>query len=187
MMLRQGRLGLDVLGCGHAPPWYRQHRSDGRSLVTVTLPRPVARHFEMSRGWALVILSLILSAAAMSPKVAPALATAFETTDRVNIMVELDGSTESVENRSSSGDNTNYMHDLQAFTAARQQAVKDVLAAHPTEFSGEPKFFWITNKVSVPQASAVLVMELADLSSVVAITGQHIVHIQPISIEREGF
>ncbi|KDO33994.1 hypothetical protein SPRG_01268 [Saprolegnia parasitica CBS 223.65] len=142
----------------------------------------------MSRGWALVFLTLILSAAAMSPKVAPALATAFETTDRVNIMVELDGSTESVENRSSSsGDNTNYMHDLQAFTAARQQAVKDVLASHPTEFTGEPKFFWITNKVSVPQASAVLVMELADLPSVVAITGQHIVHIQPISIEREGF
>nr|AIG56212.1 secreted protein [Achlya hypogyna] len=127
----------------------------------------------MSRVLLLLIASFVLAAFAthvrMPSKVDPALAAAFESADRVNIMVDLDGSTDCIENES--GDNSDYVAKLQAFTAARQESVQALLATLPDEYEGTPKFFWITNKVSV------LVMELADLPAVTAIRGEFVAHI----------
>ncbi|OQR87144.1 hypothetical protein ACHHYP_09494 [Achlya hypogyna] len=133
----------------------------------------------MSRVLLLLIASFVLAAFAthvrMPSKVDPALAAAFESADRVNIMVDLDGSTDCIENES--GDNSDYVAKLQAFTAARQESVQALLATLPDEYEGTPKFFWITNKVSVHQATQVLVMELADLPAVTAIRGEFVAHI----------
>ncbi|ETW04785.1 hypothetical protein H310_03924 [Aphanomyces invadans] len=111
----------------------------------------------------------------MSSKISPELQQAFSTQDHVNIMVEMTRSTSEVE--AVPGDRTQYMQNLQAFSAAQHQPVKDLLALHPDEFIGEAQYFWIDSKVHVPQATAVLAMELASLPTVKAIRGEVTAHI----------
>ncbi|OQS02344.1 hypothetical protein THRCLA_21444 [Thraustotheca clavata] len=128
----------------------------------------------------LLVSSLLVSSKhiRMSNKIDSKLITAYSHTDRINVMVQLYGSTTSVENSGSGSDHTEYVDRLQAFTQERQQAVKDLLSQFPNEYEGEPKFFWITNQVSIHQATAALVMELAELPSVQAIRGEIKVSIQ---------
>ncbi|CAK4564523.1 unnamed protein product [Aphanomyces euteiches] len=114
----------------------------------------------------------------MSSKVAAELQEAFTHSDHVNIMVELIRSTTEVD--AVPGDRTQYVQNLQAFSAAQQQPVRDLLELHPNEYIGEPNFFWIDSKVHIPQATAVLVMELASLDAVKHIRGEVTARIQPM-------
>ncbi|RHY19858.1 hypothetical protein DYB25_002856 [Aphanomyces astaci] len=119
----------------------------------------------------------------MSSKIAPELQQAFSTQDHVNLMVEFERSTTEVD--AVPGDRTQYMQNLQAFSAAQQQPVKDLLALHPDEFIGEAQYFWIDSKVHIPQATAVLAMELASVPTVKAIRGEVIAHIMPMGGDLE--
>ncbi|KAF0696386.1 Aste57867_12852 [Aphanomyces stellatus] len=114
----------------------------------------------------------------MSSKVHHELQDAFTRNDHVNVMVELMRSTTEV--AAVPGDRTAYVENLQAFSAAQQEPVKALLAQHPGEYIGEPQYFWIDSKVHVPQATAVLVMELASLDVVKEIRGEIIAHIMPM-------
>ncbi|CAK4081177.1 unnamed protein product [Aphanomyces euteiches] len=99
-----------------------------------------------------------------SPKVAEDLQEAFKTNKHVDIMVTMKKSTDEVE--AVAGKTQSYMQNLQAFTEKAQKPVKDLLTSHPHRFNGKPTFFWITNSVSIPQASSELVSDIAKIDGV---------------------
>ncbi|KAF0696387.1 Aste57867_12853 [Aphanomyces stellatus] len=128
-----------------------------------------------------LLLALPLAALASSirirgtPKVTLDLQEAFETSDHVNIMVAMKESTEQI--KMVQGDKQGYMEKLMAFTEAQQRPVKDLLAQYPGEYTGTPTFFWITDEVAVPGATAQLVSRLAAIDSVKEIRTEVIAHI----------
>ncbi|ETW04786.1 hypothetical protein H310_03925 [Aphanomyces invadans] len=111
-----------------------------------------------------------------SPKVSLELQRAFETNEYVDIIVDMDQSTEQVE--AVAGEPTDsFVEKLQAFTEVQQKPVKDLLNTHPNLFHGTPTFFWITDSIAIPQASAELVSQLAAMDGVKSIHAPEIAHI----------
>ncbi|CAK4081176.1 unnamed protein product [Aphanomyces euteiches] len=111
-----------------------------------------------------------------SPKVTEGLQEAFETNDYVDIIVTMSKSTDEIE--AVPGETQSFVEKLQAFTEKQQKPVKDLLTSHPDQFHGKPTFFWITNSISIPQASSKLVSEIAEIDGVKEIRLPEVGHIE---------
>ncbi|KAG9410772.1 hypothetical protein AC1031_018797 [Aphanomyces cochlioides] len=109
------------------------------------------------------------------PKVTENLQEAFKTNKHVDIIVTMKKSTDEIE--AVPGKTQSFVEKLQAFTGKQQQPVKDLLTSHPHRFHGKPTFFWITNSISIPQASSELVSEIAKIDGVKEIRLPEVGHI----------